>query len=132
MGDSHVRAGEVVSRKLQVTVFLQEADSSSGRPEQFCCTSQIKLPLPARDLRNQTAARLWFPLQTLQTSICQTVFPTTVFSPIQMDAATITVISGNLVMPKNRFPLRTLQTSHCQLFFQARQHLSVENSAVQD
>jgi hypothetical protein len=59
-------------------------------------------------------------------------FPTTVFSPIQMDAATVTVISGNLVMPKNRFPLRTLQTSHCQLFFQARQHLSVENSAVQD
>ena len=35
MGDPHVRAGEVVIRKLQVTVFLQEADSSSGRPEQF-------------------------------------------------------------------------------------------------
>jgi len=33
-----------------------------------------------------------------------------------MDAATVTVISGNLVMPKNCFPLRTLQTSHCQLF----------------
>jgi hypothetical protein len=41
----------------------------------ICCTSLIKFPLPARDLGNQTAARLWFPLQTLQTSICQTVFP---------------------------------------------------------
>ena len=35
MGDPHVRAGEVVSRKLQVTVFCWKADSSSGRPEQF-------------------------------------------------------------------------------------------------
>ena len=97
-----------------------------------CNTSRLAAQIPPAAPRSQTAARLWLPLQTLQTSICQTVFPTTVFSPIPMDAATVTVISGNLVMPKNRLPSRTLQTSHCQLFFQARQHSSVENSAVQD
>ena len=76
MEDPHVKAGEVVSRKTRSHGILRRRPiHHQGRPEQFCCTSRIRFPLPARDLRNQTAARLWFPLQTLQTSICQTVFP---------------------------------------------------------
>jgi hypothetical protein len=39
-----------------------------------CNTSRLAAQIPPAAPRSQTAARLWLPLQTLQTSICQTVF----------------------------------------------------------
>jgi hypothetical protein len=129
MGDPHVKAGEVVSRKTPGHgIFRRRPSNHQAGPSNLLHLSNKVSSASTRSQKSNRGTPLASPADpaNFNLSNCFSVFP------IKMDAATVTVISGNLVMPKNRFPLRTLQTSHCQLFFQARQHLSVENSAVQD
>jgi hypothetical protein len=49
MEDSHVRAGEVAIRKTPGHGTTRRGRFIKGRPEQFCCTAQLKLPLSAQD-----------------------------------------------------------------------------------
>jgi len=49
MEDPHVKAGEVVSRKTPSHGTIRRGRFIKSRPEQFCCTAQLNLPLLTRD-----------------------------------------------------------------------------------
>jgi hypothetical protein len=49
MEDPHVRAGEVVIRKTPGHGTIRRGRFIKSRPEQFCCTAQLNLPLLTRD-----------------------------------------------------------------------------------
>jgi hypothetical protein len=132
MGDPHVKAGEVVSRKTPSHgIFRRRPIHHQAGPSNLLHLSNKVSSASTRSQKSNRGTPLASPADPANFNLSN-CFSANCVSPIKMDAATVTVISGNLVMPKNRLPSRTLQISHCQLFFQARQHLSVENSAVQD
>ncbi len=74
MEDPHVKAGEVVIRKTPGHSTIRRGRFIKSRPEQFLLHRSVKASSASTRSRNQTAARPWFPLQTLQTSHRQLFF----------------------------------------------------------
>ncbi len=105
---------EVVIRKTPVHAKSRGGRIIKARAEQIRCTAQIKYPGLARDPENQTAARLWFSLQTLQTSPRQKFFrPAHIFdvAPLSFLAHAVlhahSVVSSHICAPTSPIPFGT-------------------------
>jgi hypothetical protein len=86
MEDPHVKAGAVVIRKNSRHGTIRRGRFIKSRPEQFLLHSSVKASSASTRSRNQTAVRLWFPLQTLHTSHRQLFFRICQYLPVEDSA----------------------------------------------